>query len=352
MKYNIKNFVTQGGKSLMKQLTVAIVFMFFVLGSHIIHAEDELPTIGLTPPPPPSSIISEDAAKDENETLKDVKIKPDSTLTDNIKNNETTIDKKDDLIVNLPAISTNIADKIAEGEKNLKEYQKTAGETLADMINSKKNEEKELNVPTSVKRSNAAVFDISGAMLHMSPEQIETILTRRGYKKTAQKEDIPNFIRWRNEEKCRAQGVVGYERIENCIILMAKKDGHLFVERAYYAKYDTQEDIEVRFTSNFTKNKAHYIYYKSNVLINLRGNSQKEFYLKNIKIFDFWKRINQKYGPPDNREHVIWGLGGKKPYLQAGTGKLRLEDATLRDLDYARMAREDKKFMSTGLYNF
>ena len=328
----------------MKQIIALIIFFLTIFTGQVCQAEDALPEIGVSPPPPPPS-------SKVPETKDELTIKTNTTLTDNIKDNEEVIDEEGS-IVDLPTIGTNIADKIAEVEKDLKESKVTAGETLAGIIGNKKNEEKGLIPNPSIKRSNAAVFDISGAMLHMSPEQIESALTRRGYKKTAQKEDVPNFIRWRNEEKCRAQGVVGYERLENCILLMAKKDNHLFVERAFYAKYDTQEDIEVRFTSNFTKNKAHYIYYKSSVLVNLRGNSQKEFYLRKLKIFDFWKRINQKYGPPDDRENVIWGLGGKKPYLQAGTGKLRLEDTSLRDLDYARMAREDKKFMSTGIYNF
>lgn len=51
-----------------------------------------------------------------------------------------------------------------------------------------------------------------GAMLRMSFKQIDDILTRRGFRRTVQKLDIPNFIRWRNEDKCRASGVVGYER--------------------------------------------------------------------------------------------------------------------------------------------
>ena len=277
-----------------------------------------------------------------------------NSLVENIKNNEKAIDKQDDSIVEIPAINTSLVDKISDIGDGVK---KTATATLSDMIKSKK-EESIMALPKSserkkqVKRSNASVFDISGAMLRMSPSQIDEALTRRGYKKTVQKHDIPNFIRWRNEEKCRAQGVVGYERLGNCVAQMAKKDNHMFIERVFYSKYDSQEEMEIRFTSNFTQNKSYYLNYKSGVLTNMRGNSQKEFYLRNIKVYDFWKKINQKYGAPDNKDNVIWGLGGNKAYLQAGTGRLVLEDPTLRDLDYTRMSREDKKFMNTGLYNF
>ena len=200
-------------------------------------------------------------------------------------------------------------------------------------------------------RSNASVFDISGAMLRMSFQQIDDTLTRRGFRRSMQKMDIPNFIRWRNEDKCRAAGVVGYERLENCVIKIAKRDKHQYVETASYAKYDTKESIEVRFTSNFTNNKAYKISYKSEAA-NITGNSQKAIYLRNIKIYDFWKKINQTYGNPDNRDDVIWGLGGNKPYLQAATGRLVLEDPMLRELDYTRMSREDQRFMNTDLYSF
>lgn len=200
-------------------------------------------------------------------------------------------------------------------------------------------------------RSNASVFDISGAMLRMTFAQIDETITKRGYRRATQKLDIPNFIRWRNEDKCRASGVVGYERLNNCVIKIAKRDNYEYVETASYAKYDTKETIDVKFTSSFTNNKAYKIIYKSEAA-NITGNSQKAIYLRNIKIYDFWKKINQKYGSPDNRDDVIWGLGGNKPYMQAGTGRLILEDPMLRELDYTRMSREDQRYMNTNLYSF
>ncbi|MBR1604747.1 MAG: hypothetical protein IJ660_01405 [Alphaproteobacteria bacterium] len=317
-----------------------ILIFLLTFGVAAAQTPEELPAIGL-PPPPPSEMPETDA----------VKVKTNKSLTDNLKENDTK--NQDDSITDLPklGIGDALVDKIANIEKKSEENIKNAGETLSTMINANR-QNNMLGGNAVVKRSNAAVFDISGAMLRMSPQQIDAALTKRGYKKTVQKLDIPNFIRWRNEEKCRAQGVVGYERLENCVAQMAKKDNHQFIERVFYSKYDTQEDMEIRFTSNFTQNKSYYLAYKSSVLTNIRGNSQKEFYLRNIKIYDFWKKINQKYGIPDNKENVIWGLGGNKPYLQAGTGLLRLEDPMLRDLDYTRMSREDKKYMNTGLYNF
>ena len=84
----------------------------------------------------------------------------------------------------------------------------------------------------------------------------------------------------------------------------------------------------------------------------LTSSGAKAIYLRNIKVYDFWKLINRKYGAPDNKEEVTWGLGNNKPYMRASTGFLHLEDPMLRELDYTRMSREDQLFMNTNLYSF
>ncbi len=277
------------------------------------------------------------------------KVDKNKTLTDNLEAKPASAEGE---VVSVPKVDgtwlSKIKDPLLSDDKSSVEQASPSGKEQGKVNLSSLMEKSK----TTVKRSNASVFDISGAMLRMSFAQIDETLTRRGFRRTMQKMDIPNFIRWRNEDKCRASGVVGYERLENCVIQMAKKNGYQFIERATYSKFKTREEIEVRFTSTFTNNKAYRISYKSEAATNISGNSQKHIYLRNIKVYDFWKKINQKYGTPDNKDDVIWGLGGNKPYLQAGTGRLVLEDPMLRELDYTRMSREDQKFMNTDLYSF
>lgn len=201
------------------------------------------------------------------------------------------------------------------------------------------------------KRSNASVFDISGIMLRMNLDQAEKAMMIRGFKRVSQHMEIPNFIKWRNEEACRNNGVVGYERLMNCVVEMSKKNNYQYVETAKYAKYSTKEEVEIKLTSNFTGNKIYRIMYKS-MSGKVVGSGAKAAYLRNIKIYDFWKKVNQKYGNPDNKEEVSWGLGMNKPYMKASTGFLVLEDPMLRELDYTRMSREDQRFMNTDLYSF
>lgn len=200
-------------------------------------------------------------------------------------------------------------------------------------------------------RTNASVFDISGVMLRMNAKQTNETLQKRGYQKNSEKFEIPNFIRWRYEELCRNNGVVGYERLEACIVQMAQKNNYQYVEQMVFNNFKTKENIRVFFTSNFTGNKVYRIVYASEAT-NIKGSGAKADYLQNIKIYDFWKKINQKYGVPDNKERVIWGLGENKPFLQAATGRLMLYDPMLLELDYTRMSREDQRFMNTDVYTF
>jgi len=266
-------------------------------------------------------------------------VDPSISLTDNLKKIG---DDKDNLLPPPPSDepNQNWVDKlISSSGKSKKE-----GGTLSEMLQSSK-------TAIARTRSNASIFDISGVMLRMNLLQAEAALQKRGYKKVSQKLEIPNFIKWRNEEVCRGSGVVGYERLANCVLQKAKKQNYEYVETAKYTKYDTKETIEIKLTSTFTQNKIYKITYKSEAAL-IKGSSQKAAYLRNIKVFDFWKKINQKYGAPDNREDVMWGMGGNKPYMQGATGRLVLEDPMLRELDYTRMSREDQRFMNTNLYSF
>ena len=265
----------------------------------------------------------------------DIKVNTRQTLSDNIKSNapdgSQTVSQ-----------SPNWVSQIISTAKDSIQNATNKNNPLADVLD---------QTQSQSKRSNASVFDISGVMLRMSYKQAEDALKKRGYKKTMQKMDIPNFIRWRNEEKCRNQGVIGYERLENCVTKLAQKENYQFISEATFNKFDTKETVKIFLTSTFTNNKVYKITYRSEAA-NLTGNSSKAIYLRNIKVYDFWKKINQKYGVPDNKDDVMWGLGGNKPYMRAATGFLVLEDNMLRELDYTRMSREDQRFMNTDLYTF
>lgn len=272
----------------------------------------------------------------------------DISLTDAIRNESKTSNNQDSVfsgtwVEKLKDTQFNLLGDEATSPVKEKKITSSADKGLEMMMDSSKKQ---------IGKSNASVFDISGVMLRMSQPQVEAIMTKRGYKLVSQKFEIPNFIKWRFEDNCRNAGVVGYERIASCVVKAAKENKHQYVESSKFSKFDTKEEVSISFTSNFTNNKVYKIVYKSMSTKNMNGSGQKAQYLYDIKVYDFWKRINQKYGVPDNKEDVIWGMGGNKPYMKAATGSLMLEDPMLRELDFTRMSREDQKFINTNIYNF
>ncbi len=290
-------------------------------------------------PPEKPIFIPKTSQEESTDALPDIT----KSLTDTLKESATEEDKKSPIegtwVEKLTA--SNPLSLLKSGDGNIERQAESSLEELVKSARSKNEGGK----------SNASVFDISGIMLRMNLKQTERTLENRGFRKINAKFQIPNFIKWRNEEDCRNQGIVGYERIEACVIAKAKKDKHEYLQYLKYAKFDSKEEIEVYFTSNFTENKVYKIVYKSRIA-DINGNSQKAIYIRNIKVYDFWKKINQKYGQPDNKTTVTWGLGGDKPYLKASTGYLLLEDPMFREMDYTRMSREDKRFINSDFYNF
>ncbi len=301
--------------------------------------------------PPPSNVLLN--SNSNNMTNKEdvplPTISDDKTLTETLKS-DTGAEKPS---IPLPNVENTWVGKLAEQNpiSLLKNDEKKKEGSKENISLESLVEGARQNGENQNRRSNASVFDISGVMLRMSLKQVDRTMQNRGFRKVMQKYQIPNFIKWRNEEYCRNTGVVGYERIESCVAQKAKKENHQYVQTTQYMKYDTKEEVVVTFSSNFTDNKVIKIVYKSQAA-NITGNSPKATYLRNIKIYDFWKKINQKYGKPDDKENVTWGMGGNKPFLKASTGYLKLEDPMLRELDYTRMSREDQRYMNTDLYSF
>lgn len=215
----------------------------------------------------------------------------------------------------------------------------------------KANEEKRLEKVMINRRSNAANLDISHIKLRMTPEEVHDMLKQQGFRQIMQLKEIPNFIKWRSEELCRINGVVGFERLNMCATNLAEQNGLRFIEHEKYNRHSTREVIDVYYTSTFTNNLAYRILYKSNLPMS-ESRASKNVYINNLKIYDFWRQIDFKYGAPDNTTEVKWGLGGKKPYLQAKTGSLELVDPILKELDASRMLNEDARLGTTPYYNF
>lgn len=273
----------------------------------------------------------------KNEAVSDEK--PSTSLFSSLKGNNKE-EKKENIDPNANANESWLKSLFKYGKKEILKTDEDA-----------KAEEKIKETIIEKQKSNAAYFDISNVRLRMTPKEVEDVLIKQGYRKISENLEIPNFIEWRSEELCRINGIVGFERLNACATKIAKENGHQFVEKQIYSRYTTRETIEVNYSSSFTDNLSYRVFYKSTLPMS-KSKASKNIYINNIKIFDFWRRIDLKYGKPDNASEIKWGMGGKKPYLQAKTGQLELFDPLLLSLDSTRMFNEDSRLSNTQYYTF
>lgn len=201
--------------------------------------------------------------------------------------------------------------------------------------------------------SNAAIFDVAGIMLKMKPHQVREIMHKRGFQMLKAEEEIPNFLEWKYDEWCRKRGMVGYDKISNCILAKAEKDEKRYIYKMSFNKYETRESLDVYFTSPYTKNRAFKAEYNSAGDPSL-GSSPKSLYQRHDRLRNFWVRVYKKYGQPDDEteDGMIWTKGYEEPLLLARHGYLLLEDPNLPYADQQAMIRVDKKMLNGSLFSF
>ena len=305
-----------------------VILLYFILFSVSTYAQTE------------ADLLMQQDSQEITETSSNNSNSLDDNLSfsDTLNSSSEPILKEDD---NHNVSETWLKSLLREGSKN---FFKTEEEKEIE-------ETKVLSEKLLKQKTNAAFFDIAGIKLRMSPKEVENILKQQGYQKIMETLEVPNFIKWRSEEICRTSGIIGFERLKTCATKIAQENGYQYIHRQSYNRNSTRESIEILFTSTFTDNLSYKIFYKSNVTFS-QSKSSQNIYLNNIKIYDFWRRISLKYGPPDNKTEVKWGKGGKKPYLKARMGELELMDPLLISLDTTRMFQADSRLSNTQYYNF
>ncbi len=214
--------------------------------------------------------------------------------------------------------------------------------TSAPDLGGKKRSKSGEYLPPPTYGTNAGLFNVANVMLKMNVEQVVSTLKTAGFVQTIVNKDIPNFVKWKNEVKCQSFGEVVYEKLAYCIREVAKRDGHEYIESIVFNKYSTKERLEVFFTSNFTRNRVYKIEYKAGGDPSL-GNTQKDRYLKDVWMRNFYTRVYKKYGNPDDMERYTWSSGENKPFLKVGPGYIVLADPGFLSMDSALMARAQTK---------
>ncbi|MGD9637766.1 MAG: hypothetical protein AB7U85_01745 [Alphaproteobacteria bacterium] len=270
-------------------------------------------------PPPPKNMPRKRTSTNINNELSARKTQPEE-IPDSIKN----LLEKD----------TNIPEALGAGTLTNNDMPAVAKDA----------EIKEANTnapPPRIFGTDVSNFNVAGIKLGMPLRSVLRIAQDNNYEIAKELNEIPNFAKWQYELACKNDGNYLFEGIQECVKQAAKQRKTYFTEKLILTKKASNEKIEVMFTSNFTGNlvkKISYFVQEDPTL----GYGPKAKYIREQWVNDFWKRIDMKYGSPDDKERVTWGLGENEPSLNVSTGKIVLSDPKLPQKDYALMYKADK----------
>ncbi|MBD5405836.1 hypothetical protein HDR59_04805 [bacterium] len=196
-------------------------------------------------------------------------------------------------------------------------------------------------------------FDIAGVMLEMDYKKVRKVLKERKYKLTDIEYKIPEYFSFNYDSICRKHDILIPENLKACITGLAKKDKMQYIYRASFKKHDTNEDINVYFTSPITDNKVYKIEYTNDVNKKY-GDSLNFKYQREERRRAFWYFVLSKYGKP-NVEPNQWLLNVEEEAptgLTATYGKLVLENKKQNAFDILEANNEARRQFKYTDYTF
>ena len=196
-------------------------------------------------------------------------------------------------------------------------------------------------------------FDISGVMLGMDYKKVREVLKERKYKLVDIEYKIPEYFSFNYDSICRSYEIFIPENLKACIKGLAKKDKMEYIYKVSFKKHDTNEDINVYFTSPITDNKVFKVEYTNDV--NKKYGDAKNFqYQRDERRRAFWYFVLSKYGEP-NVEPNQWLLDVEEELptgLTAEYGKLTLENKKQQAFDILEANKEARRQFKYTDYTF
>lgn len=196
-------------------------------------------------------------------------------------------------------------------------------------------------------------FDIAGVMLGMDYKKVREVLKERKYKLTDIEYKIPEYFSYNYDAICRQHNIFIPENLKACITGLAKKDKMQYIYKVSFKKNDTNEDINVYFTSPVTDNKVYKIEYTNDVNKKY-GDSRNFIYQRDERRRAFWYFVLLKYGDP-NVEPNQWLLDVEEENttgLTAEYGKLVLENKKQEIFDILEATKEARRQFKYTDYSF
>ena len=224
----------------------------------------------------------------------------------------------------------------------------------------------DINVPTVSLNSGAgplgvAQFDISGAMLGMTYDEINDIFFENSSLYAPRKNDsiiykINKDWEYNLDYECRQNGIFVPEQLQNCIYSLARNRGLLYASEIHLERAYTGETIDIYFTSNASDNVVWKIVYKNdaNVLDGQDNENSKTFENQRTrKLLAFWQSVLDKYGVPNSGEDKwISSENAYDPMMQAYYGQLVLVDNGLNTTDSSLNIQKSRENFQAKPYAF
>ena len=214
-------------------------------------------------------------------------------------------------------------------------------------------EEGQEEVITSNLNERVKAFDISGVMLGMDYKKVREVLKEHKYKLVDIEYKIPEYFSFNYDSICRSYEIFIPENLKACIKGLAKKDKMEYIYKVSFKKHDTNEDINVYFTSPITDNKVFKVEYTNDV--NKKYGDAKNFqYQRDERRRAFWYFVLSKYGEP-NVEPNQWLLDVEEELptgLTAEYGKLTLENKKQQAFDILEANKEARRQFKYTDYTF
>jgi hypothetical protein len=196
-------------------------------------------------------------------------------------------------------------------------------------------------------------FDVAGVMLGQDYKEARKALKERKYRLSGMEYKIPEYFSFNYDAICRSKNLLVPDTLAACIKGLAKKDKMEYLAKASFKRADTNEDIDIYFTSPLTENKVWKIEYKNDV-DKKYGDAKNFQYQRDERRRAFWHFAIMKYGEP-NMPPNQWVMDPEEEFptsLTAGFGTLVLTNAQQNAFDILETEKEARRQFKYKEYSF
>jgi hypothetical protein len=196
-------------------------------------------------------------------------------------------------------------------------------------------------------------FDVAGVMLGFEYPKVREVLRDRRFRLFDVEYKIPEFFAYNYDSICREKNLLVPATLGSCVEGLAKKDKMRYVARVEFRRADTDESVDVYFTSPVTGGKVWKVVYVNDVNRKL-GDAKNFQYQREERQRAFWYDLTLKYGEPNVGSNQ-WLLNPDAEHpagLTAEFGKLTLENPQQNAFDISESRREAQRQFKYKEYSF